>query len=159
MARKSCSICLSPITNEEAPVLTMGAYGTPKLLCDECAAEIENMTRGTDYDSIVASMDEISHRMSESNVDDRVTMTAVTEMLVDSAKRAQAIREGTYDFSLDELEEEDYEIPEDMKETEEDRLLDEKERESSERLDKFMNWVWLGVLIGVVGFLVWWVFF
>ena len=159
MARKSCSICLSPITNEEAPVLTMGAYGTPKLLCDECAAEIENMTRGTDYDSIVASMDEISHRMSESNVDDRVTMTAVTEMLVDSAKRAQAIREGTYDFSLDEIEEEDYEIPEDMKETEEDRLLDEKERESSERLDKFMNWVWLGVLIGVVGFLVWWVFF
>ena len=159
MARKSCSICLSPITNEEAPVLTMGAYGTPKLLCDECAAEIENMTRGTDYDSIVASMDEISHRMSESNVDDRVTMTAVTDMLVDSAKRAQAIREGTYDFSLDEIEEEDYEIPEDMKETEEDRLLDEKERESSERLDKFMNWVWLGVLIGVVGFLVWWVFF
>nr|MBQ8890386.1 hypothetical protein [Clostridia bacterium] len=159
MARKSCSICLSPITNEEAPVLTMGAYGTPKLLCDECAAEIENMTRGTDYDSIVASMDEISHRMSESNVDDRVTMTAVTEMLVDSAKRAQAIREGTYDFSLDELEEEDYEIPEDMKETEEDRLLDEKERESNQRLDKFMNWVWLGVLIGVVGFLVWWLFF
>ena len=60
---------------------------------------------------------------------------------------------------VDEVEEEDYEIPEDMKETEEDRLLDEKERESNQRFDKIMNWIWAALLVGVVAFLVWWVFF
>lgn len=157
MSRRNCCICLTPVT-DDSPILTMGAYGTPKCLCDDCAAHIENMTRGTDYDSIVESMDAITAKMSKSNVDDKVTVTTVTEMLVDSAKRAQAIRNGTYDFSLD-ADEEDYEIPEDMRETEEDRVLDEAERKSNEKFDRIMNWVWAAVLILFVGFAVWWLVF
>ena len=95
--------------------------------------------------------------MSKSNIDDRVTVATVTEMLADSAKRAQKIKEGTYDFSLDDAEEAEGfdEIPEELQETEEDRLLDKKEKAANEKFDKFMNWMWIGVGIGAAGFLIW----
>ena len=150
-----CSICLQRITNEEAPVITMGGYGTPRLICDECAADIDLLTTSHDYDEIVAAMDRIATKMSRANIDDKATLTTVTELLRTSAERATAIKEGTYDFSLDEIEEEDYEIPEDMKESEEDRALDEKERERTAKFDKVMNWVWLAVLVAAIGFIIW----
>ncbi len=152
---RACSICLQRITNEEAPVITMGGYGTPRLICDECAADIDLLTTSHDYDEIVAAMDRIATKMSRANIDDKATLTTVTELLRTSAERATAIKEGTYDFSLDEIEEEDYEIPEDMKESEEDRALDEKERERTAKFDKVMNWVWLAVLVAVIGFVIW----
>ncbi len=156
--RRSCCICLTPVS-DDSPILTMGAYGTPKCLCDDCAAHIENMTRGREYDSIVESMDAITDKMNKSNVDDKVTVTTVTDMLVSSAKRAQEIKSGVYDFALDEIEEEDYEIPEDMKQTAEERALEEEERRSNEKFDKIMNWVWAAVIVAVLGFTVWWIFF
>lgn len=156
---KICSVCLGQITNEEAPVLTMGAYGTPRLLCDGCAADIEAMTHGREYGEVIAAMDSISDKMSRANIDDRIITSTVTDLLVTSAKRANEIKEGTYDFSLDDVEDEDYEIPEDMRETEEDRALDEAERKQNEKFDKVMNFVWIGVIAVAVAFAVWWIFF
>lgn len=154
---KICCTCLARFENEDAPVLTMGAYGNPKLLCDECAALVEIMTYGKDYDTVVAAMESLTDRMSSSNVDDRVTVATVTQMLAESAERAQKIKEGTYDFSLDEEKENEgmEEIPEELQETEEDRLLDEKEAEANAKFDKFMNWAWIGVGIAAVGFIIW----
>ena len=43
-------------------------------------------------------------------------------------------------------------------ESEEDKRLDAEEEEKAQRIDKFLNWVWLGVLIGAVGFMIWWFF-
>lgn len=150
-----CSICLQRITNEEAPVLTMGAYGTPRHICDECSADIDTMSESHDYGEIVGAIDRLASKMSRANTDDKATLTTVTELLRSSAERATAIKDGTYDFSLDEVEEEDYEIPEDMKESEEDRALDEKERERTAKFDKVMNWVWLAVLVAAIGFIIW----
>lgn len=149
---KNCSTCLRKTTNEDAPVLTMGAYGTPKYLCDECAELIETITGGKDYDAITAAMQTLTDVMSASNVDDRVTMETVTAMLEQSAKRAQKIKEGTYDFSLDETDEGFDEIPDELQETEEDRLLDEKEKAANEKFDKFMNklWIVLGAVAAVL---------
>ena len=149
---KNCSTCLRKIENEDAPVLTMGAYGTPKYLCDECAELIETITGGKDYDAITAAMQTLTDVMSASNVDDRVTMETVTDMLEQSAKRAQKIKEGTYDFSLDETDEGFDEIPDELQETEEDRLLDEKEKAANEKFDKFMNklWIVLGAVAAVL---------
>jgi len=154
---KNCCTCLKRIDTEDAPVLTMGAYGNPKLLCDDCAALIETITAGREYDEITAAMQELTDIMSKSNIDDRVTVATVTEMLADSAKRAQKIKEGTYDFSLDDAEEAEGfdEIPEELQETEEDRILDEKEKAANEKFDKFMNWMWIGVGIGAALFLIW----
>ena len=131
--KRNCSICLKRVEGDDAPVLAMGAYGNPKVLCDECAA---------------------------ANIDDRVTVATMTEMFESSAKRAQAIKEGTYDFALDEVESDEGfdEIPEELQETEEDRLLDEKEAEANAKLDKFLNWAWVGVAIAVVGFIIYRIF-
>lgn len=153
--RRNCCTCLRRIENDDAPVLTMGAYGNPKVLCDDCAALVETISFGKDYDAITAAMQELTDRMSSSNVDDRVTVETVTVMLENSAKRAQKIKEGTYDFALDEVEEGFDELPEELQETEEDRLLDEKEKAASEKFDKFMNWAWIGVGIGAAAFIVW----
>ena len=127
--RKICSTCLSRIYSEEAPLLTMGAYGNPKYICDDCAELIETITLGKDCDEISEAIESLTQRMSRANVDDRVTVATVTKILSESTERAQKIKEGTYDFTLDETEGEEVfdEIPEELQETEEDRLLDEKE--------------------------------
>ncbi len=155
MKHGNCSVCLKPIDLDTAPVLTMGAYGTPRCLCGECAEQIEIFTRGTDYGEITAAMDEISTRMSRANIDDKMTVDCITEMLVNSAKRANEIKEGTYDFSLD-TDEEEYIIPDELRESEEDRALDEKEARAKETMDKIMNWVWLAVLLGAAALAVLW---
>ena len=135
----------------------MGAYGNPKVLCDDCAELVETMTYGKDYDPVVAAMESLTQRMSASNVDDRVTVATVTEMLAECAERAQKIKDGTYDFLLDEEKENEgmEEIPEELRESEEDRLLDEKEAAANAKFDKFMNWAWIGVGIAAVGFIIW----
>lgn len=158
--KRNCSICLKRVEGDDAPVLAMGAYGNPKVLCDECAELIDKMTLSRDYDEITAAINGVAERMSAANIDDRVTVATMTEMFESSAKRAQAIKEGTYDFALDEVESDEGfdEIPEELQETEEDRLLDEKEAEANAKLDKFLNWAWVGVAIAVVGFIIYRIF-
>lgn len=155
--RKNCSTCLTRIVSDDAPVLIMGAYGTPKLLCDDCAALIETITLGRDYDEITAAMQTLTEKMSAANIDDRFTVNTVTKILSDSAVRAQKIKEGTYDFALDEQTDEESfdEIPEELKETEEDKLLDEKDAEANEKFDKFMNKLWIVVGIAAAGYIIW----
>ena len=155
--RKICSNCLSRIITDDAPVLTMGAYGTPKLLCPECAALLETVTEGREYDEITSAMQALTERMSKANVDDRFTVATVTEILSESAERAQKIKEGTYDFALDEVESDEGfdEIPEELQETEEDRLLDEKDAEANAKFDEFMNKSWIVVGIVAAGYIAW----
>ena len=147
---KICSTCLCRIENDDAPVLTMGAYGTPKLLCDGCAALVETMTTSKDYDEIAKAMSDLTDVIAKSNADDRVVVQTVTELLESSAKRAQQIKEGTYDFSLDETDDGIDEIPEYLQESEEDRLLDEQDAEANAKFEKILNWLWIafGVLAG-----------
>lgn len=154
---RNCCTCLARIENEDAPVLTMSAYGNPKLLCDECAELVEVANYGKDYNSIVEAMDNLTARMSAANIDDRFTVETVTEMLAQSAERAQKIKDGTYDFSLDEAKENEglEDIPEELQETEEDRLLDEKDAEAIAKFDKVMNWLWVGVGIAAAGLIIW----
>lgn len=154
--RKNCCTCLKKIENEDAPVLTMGAYGTPRLLCDDCAALIETATLGRDYDEITEAMNTLADVISRANISDNIAVSAVTEILEDGAKRAQKIKEGTYDFSLDEVVEESFEeIPEELQETEEDRLLDEKDAASNAKFDKVMNWLWIGLGALAGAFIIW----
>ncbi len=158
---KICSTCLARIQEDDAPVLAMGAYGTPKLLCEHCASLIDTVTLGRDYDEITEAMEELTGRMSAANVDDRVTVATMTDILAKSAERAQKIKDGTYDFALDEVTDEDGfdEIPEELQETEEDKLLDQKDAEANAKFDKFMNWSWLVIGVVFVAVLIWKIFF
>ena len=154
---KNCCTCLTRITSEDAPVLVMGAYGNPKLLCDDCASLIETMTRSRDYNEISTAMENLTNKMSVANIDDRFTIEATTRILADSAVRAQKINEGTYDFSLDDVEDEESfdEIPEDLQETEEDKLLDEKEAAANAKFDKLMNKLWIVLGAGAGAYIIW----
>ena len=159
MSKRKCALCLSEVNSEDAPILTMGAFGNPKYLCEECAELFDAATLGTDYEEITSAMNELTSRISKSNVDDQVVVDAITATFVDAAARANLIKEGRYDFSLDEVEEEMVEIPEELRESEEDRALDEKEAEEAKKADKVMNWVWLGVLVAAIAFIIWRFFF
>ena len=150
---KNCCTCLSRIEYDDAPVLTMGAYGTPKLLCDNCAALVETITYGRDYDEITEAMNTLTDVITKSNADDRKVVATVTEILENGAKRAQKIKEGTYDFALDEEEEESFdEIPEELLETEEDRELDARDEERQRKFDSVFNWVSFALITAAVIF-------
>ena len=53
---KQCVICDKMIESEDAPILAMSGYGNPKLLCDECAEDIEIVTSERDCDKIAEAM-------------------------------------------------------------------------------------------------------
>lgn len=149
---KQCVICDKIIEREDAPILAMGAYGNPKLLCDECAADIETVTTERDYEKIAASMARLGDKMA--NFDpDSMTYRTVSEIMAKAAERAKAIKAGTYDFALDEVEDEGFdEIPEELLETEEDRALDEQDEQAQRKFDSVFNWVSFGLITAAVIF-------
>jgi hypothetical protein len=82
-------------------------------------------------------------------------------LLLKAAKRAAAIKDGEYDFALDEVAEQETaegeeategfdEIPEELLESEEDAELDRRDAEIGKKFDKVLNWVWVAVLVGTV---------
>ncbi len=156
MSTCNCSICLSTVDSENAEILTMGGYGYPRYLCEECAGDLTLATTSPDCKEIEEVMDRIGNKLWGMHVDDEVTIKTVSEIFESAMERAIEIKNGTYDFSKDEAEPEDVieDIPEDMKETEEDRLLDEKEAQSLEKFNKILNWVTLGVAALAVAFIV-----
>ena len=61
-----------------------------------------------------------------------------------------------YDFSEEKesaAEEEDG-VPEELRETDEDKRLEEEEAKKNAKLDKITNWVCLAILIIAAGFLI-----
>lgn len=144
---RKCAICNTPITREDAPILTMGAYGNPRCLCDECDAELAIATEGAEYDEIVASIDRIGKKVAETSATDKESFVTVKELLSAAGERAELIRRGEYDFSADGEEEGLEEIPEELLECEEDRELDRIDEEKNKKFDKIFNWV-AGITIG-----------
>ena len=156
MSKGKCSICLSEIDTETADILTMGAYGTPKCICEECSGLMKTATEGRKYEEILNAMDEIGKRMSSANIDDPRIIGTVSGIFDPSRERAEAIKAGTYDFSLDEKDEDaPEELPEELLESEEDRELDRIEEEKLKKWDKILNWFSIGVVVGAAAFLIW----
>ena len=96
------------------------------------------------------------------NNDHPLVVELVSETLNHAAKRATAIKEGTYDFSLDEESAEDEgfdEVPEELLESEEDKALDEAEKVQNEKLDKVLNIVSYVAFGACVLGILWFLFF
>ena len=146
---KSCSICKAEIESENPSILTMGGYGNPRYVCEECDAEIERMLYSHVPEEAQAAMKKLGAHLTGIGCEDNAVIATMQEMMRRAGERVEAIREGTYDFSEDAPAEgeELIEIPEDLQETEEDRALDEKDAEAEKKLDKIMNWAWAGVLV------------
>jgi ethanolamine ammonia-lyase small subunit len=98
-------------------------------------------------------------------VGDGLSSAAITANAMDCAA---AIRDGTYDFSLDDTacepkEDELDDIPDELRETEEDAELDRRDEEFERKFNKVFTWVSIGAFAAVGAFIIWrlldmWVF-
>ena len=154
MAR--CAICFNEIDAENAPILTMSGYGTPRYLCSECEADVETATTSRNAAEATAAMDRLSAKATRANPD-KQTFDALTVLLADAAARARSIADGTYDFSEDDVSDEQplEDIPEDMLETEADLEADRRDEEKLKKFDKIFNYIAAVVLGGRGAVLVW----
>lgn len=150
-------MCNRNIDREDAPVLAMGGAGIPRYLCEDCEALLDTATLSRDYGEAGAAIGKISKLMAEGDPD-RVTYSIVSGLLLKASDRAVAIKEGTYDFALDEQPVEDgglEDIPEELQESEEDKEKDRIDEEKAKKFDKFYNGLLIGACIAFVGFLIW----
>lgn len=153
-----CSICGKEIEREDAPVLTISGYGNPRYLCDECADEMDVAMSSRDPEEIEAVIKVLGDKMKAAKDD-----YAVAEMynfISVACDRLVKIKEGTYDFAIDEKMKEMAdegsfdEIPEELQETEEDRELDKRDAEKQKKFDDIMNWVSLIAIGGTLIYLI-----
>ena len=151
-----CCICEANIEREDAPVLSMGGAGYARVLCDRCAELLDTATLGQDYDEIKSSIAEVGEIMANHDPD-RVTLTVVSGLVYNASQRAKEIKEGTYDFSLDaEDNNEGFdEIPEELRESEEDIQKDKEEEEKLKKFDKIYNYILIGAGIAAAVIVVW----
>lgn len=153
---RKCCICDTPIAREDAPVLTIGGFGNPKWLCDSCEQLLDTVTLGREYSQISAGLDELGRRMGECGPD-KLTLDTVNGIVSAAAERAREIENGSYDFSLDEKNEDPEldELPPELLESEEDRELDRRDEEKNKKFDKFYNAMLIGSCIAAGAFIVW----
>ena len=148
-----CALCAKMPESDEPAILALGRYGKPRYICEECEGQIDTAT----LSRASAAIESLGSKMVGYGKDDPITVNAMRNILESASKRAAAIKDGSYDFALDDAEE-DFdgegfdEIPEELLETEEDKALDAKEAEANKKFDNVLNWVWAAVfaVIGVV---------
>lgn len=161
MGKCNCAICLRGVDEENASILTMSGAGIPRYLCEECEADVAAVTESLEQQEIADATKKILDKITRNNIDDPVTMRTITDLLGDGAKRATAIKDGTYESASDDNGDEEIldEIPEDLLESDEDRALDEAEEEKYKKIDKVLSWVWGFAILAIVAMMVWWLFF
>ena len=150
-----CALCGRIPECEEPAVLTMGRYGHPRHLCEECESQMDTANLGRDYDEIINAIDILGKKATSFAFDDDVTMDVMRAFIMRAAKRAADIKAGNYNFDVEDapVEEEGFdEIPEELRETEEDAELDRIEAEKAKHFDKFLNGLWIGVFAAIFVF-------
>ena len=153
-----CVICNRAFDGGDPAVLTMGAYGNPRYLCEECAQDLDTVTLGKDPEEISLAMGKIVDYISANDVD-KQTFDTVNEILLSAKERLEKIKDGSYDFSLDEADADDGEgfdeIPPELTELESDKELDRIDEEKYAKIDKVLNVVTIIVAVLVGAFVVW----
>ena len=152
---KKCCICDKSIEREDAPILTLGGAGYARLLCDECDNELQLATLSHDVEEIKESINSLGNKMADGEPD-QLTYNLVSSILLRATDRGMKIKDGEYDFALDEAEEEEGfdEIPEELLESEEDIALDKADEEKMKKFDKVYNYVLIGAIIALVGIVI-----
>ena len=156
---KYCVICKRPIESEDPAVLSLGALGTPKHICTHCEDTIDKMLSLTDYNEIMSECKTLGEALTRGDTGDESVIKSVNELITKAADRAASIKEGSYDFSEDEEESGDAEesfdeIPEELRETAEDKALDEKEAHFTAIFNTVTTWISGIILVGAVGFFI-----
>ena len=155
MENGKCCICKSEVDKESAPILTMGGFGNPRYLCDKCAGALDCASTARNVPDIEAAMAYLSKKLTDTGVEDKTVLDTVSDMFSEAGERAKQIKNGTYDFSNDETENEaDTDVPEELLESEEDKALDLAEAETNKKLDKVFNIITAVLIALAIGFFV-----
>lgn len=152
-----CCVCNREITIEDPAVLAMGGAGIPRYLCEDCEALLDTATLGKDHEEAGAAIGKISKIMADGDPDP-VTLAMISNLLLKASDRAVAIKEGKYDFSLDDqpVEEElPDEVPEELLESEEDKEQDRIDEEKQKKFDKVYNIILAIVCSAFVAIFIW----
>lgn len=144
-----CAICNDTVETENAPILAMGGFGNPRYLCPCCSRDFDTATEGENFEIILESVERISKNMAATKPD-KVTVETACEILELAGKRAAAIKDGSYDFSLDKNDEEETELSEEYVPDPEDEELDRQDEEKNAKFDKIFNVVAV-VVFSVLG--------
>ena len=144
---KKCVICGKIITEESPAILTVGVYGDHGYICNECQALFDTATLGREYEKVAEAIETLCKIMVDSSPDSK-TFEVASAILSDAAERAKLIKAGEYDFSLDEEDSDELdEIPEELRETDEDKEKDRHDEERAKKFDKVFNYITAGVFI------------
>lgn len=151
---KNCCICKREIELEDAPIIAIGAYGSPKCICEECEKTIETATHSADADEATEAIRKLGETLTLGNTGDPQVIETVNGIISEAAERADAIRDGSYDFANDAEAEPEFELSEDLLESEEDRALDEKEARTNKIIDTVTGWICGVILVAAVVFFI-----
>jgi hypothetical protein len=154
-----CCICFSKIESQNAPILTIGKLGNPRCLCPSCERLFDSATLGKTYDEVTEACREIGDTMTRCNADDETVFNEVNSIIAGAMERAESIKDGTYDFSLDEefiestnAEQIQEELPEELQESAEDIALDNRDARIGKIIDTITSWIAGLALVGAVAF-------
>ena len=139
---KHCVICKRLIEKEEPAILTMGGYGVPKCICENCESVIDTVNESVDALEIRESCRKLGEALTMGDTGDESVIEIVNEIISDASEKASRIEDGTYDPEGEASnEEEEFDITEDLQETEEDRKLDEEEARANKIYNTVSSWV------------------
>ncbi len=148
-----CCICSLPV-EENAPILVHGVMGIPRLLCSECEKDLDTATSAREPEEIKEAMKRLADKISEASLDE-LTLNTADSLLKGASERLRAIESGDYDFNEDYPEDDSTEfddIPEDMRESDDDKALDDKEKHKQEKFDKIFSIVAAVIFALALGF-------
>ncbi|MBR2650946.1 MAG: hypothetical protein IKD45_04730 [Clostridia bacterium] len=152
-----CCICHSEIDTDTAPILYMGATGVPRCVCEECDRDIEGMTKGRECDKISDACRSLAARLDAAECEDERTVLLISGMMKAAKERAEKIEAGEWDFEAEEKQaaaEDEFDITEDLMETEEDRALDAHDAKVNKIFDTVSTWVMGLAIVGAVVFFI-----
>ncbi len=150
-----CCICQSLIEEKDPPILTHGAFGHPRCLCHGCETILDTVIQGKTAEDVRGALRTLSDLRIENEDYDGSTAAILTQITTDAIARADAMDAGTYvpEETADDDSDGDptagatadvadtpemmYDIPEELRETEEDRELDRRDAELEAKQEKF----------------------
>lgn len=154
MEEMTCSVCRAKFEGEDASILTLGGFGNPRYLCDSCASDFDAASSEREVSEIDCAIDRISKKMTAAKVDDGLVLRTVSELMTSARERREQIRRGEYDFSEDEVTEENDEIPKELLESEEDAAAEKRAAEKNKKYDKITNIICAVLAIAALGFFI-----
>ena len=150
--KTACAVCQAAFESDAPDILFFSKSGSARYVCPHCAEIYEKATLSRLPEEIENSLEALY------GYTDRLTDIATLEFLAlslgDAKKRLSEVRNGTYDFTLDEDDTPiSEEIPEEYRP---DEAVEKEAEEKARRLtlfDRVIDILWILIGVGAVGYI------